>query len=694
MKTRSSALALGLAATGLACAAALASGPTTDRLPLEAVGDQAGGYPPSATPVALAPVDQLVGDMRGVASRGDVAFAGQGMRLAAWDFGDPARPRALGLGPLLAGVVQDVAIRDGVAYVAAGDHLYALDVLDPSAIRLLAGRRLGQGARPMRLLLEGDLLLAWEEGYFVDTWLLWIFDLSDPGGIEAQAPGRLVLDVLIQAAALGEGLLFLGLGDRLNNMATSIQSFDIRDPQAPTFLSRLRLPTTPQGMVRIGRQLVVATHYYEDGSFLITYDHSPAGNLVELARAPIDVDFVQHLARAGEGLLLFADYELLPFRLDGAGQARSSGPRFEDPRLVNAVISDFQVDGERLFVATGNEAGLLVADIADPARLAILGQQSAIEMVSEVAVTDRHILFSSSHGLVDRPIWTAPRQGGDRLARPAEIQGITGADFDVEPALDRLWAPSGASLKAYDIRDPAAPRLLGQADLESSGSGVDLWGDLALVSRLEWDEDVVYAVGELWSVADPAAMRRVAELEYNHLVGSGRPREGDRFYLPERERIRVLDIGDPTRPTEIGSIDGNFGSGVAVVAQEGRLYLATRRGFAALDVRDPGRPRLLRQWAWGDDGGYLTGMEPVGEDLLVLREQRLDLVDLFDPDRPLRVASGEAGWIGRDLAIHERRAYIADTVAGVTIWDIPDLFPGRWAPVDTLYLPHAQHTLP
>jgi hypothetical protein len=133
----------------------------------------------AASPVTLAPSDHLAGDMRGVATRGQLAFTGSGIRLAAVDVADPGRPRRVGLGPMLAGVVQDLAVDGATAYVVAGRSLYALDIADPADMRVIGQRELGAEVYPGRIVIEEGVLIIYEEGLFQDSWRVWLFRLGD-----------------------------------------------------------------------------------------------------------------------------------------------------------------------------------------------------------------------------------------------------------------------------------------------------------------------------------------------------------------------------------------------------------------------------------------------------------------------------------------------------------------------------------
>lgn len=261
---------------------------------------------------------------------------------------------------------------------------------------------------------------------------------------------------------------------------------------------------------------------------------------------------------------------------------------------------------------------------------------------------------------------------------PAHFRG---APHHIQVAGDRayvIWNNSELGhLLVYNIRDPAAPALLGRWTLLASIHDLHVVGNRAHLTAqpntlhivdltdetrpvrvgrtttgywpvgLQVLDNLAHLVAgsyyEVYDVSDPT-LPRLLKSSYREDHKDALEVVGNRAYLAGGynadgqfglQGLEILDIADPTAPRRLGHLDlGTPARSLQVVGPT--AYLGTIfDGLRVVDVSEVSRPRLLARWP---SGGQLTEIEAVsvaGSRLhLVERSAGLRILDVTDPARP------------------------------------------------------------
>jgi hypothetical protein len=235
-----------------------------------------------------------------------------------------------------------------------------------------------------------------------------------------------------------------------------------------------------------------------------------------------------------------------------------------------------------------------------------------------------------------------------------------------------------------DLADATAPRVVAQLDL-----------DLALGGRLAVDGHLVVTVGTVerdgavrrlraFDLGDPARPKLLGEAGLRHCCSAVALTQG--YVLAGGDGgLDIVDLRDPSAPRLLGAVPGL--DNVRQLSAEGRLaYVLAQAGATfglhVLDLTDPSSPRLL--------GGQSTALHPA--DLLLLppvalvaaRDRGLEVLDVADPDRLRRLAELPAASQALDIARLGERVLLADDGAGLWAFEAARLPALRtvWGPGD------------
>jgi hypothetical protein len=291
---------------------------------------------------------------------------------------------------------------------------------------------------------------------------------------------------------------------------------------------------------------------------------------------------------------------------------------------------DVELQGNLAFVP-GKGGSIAVVDVADPVRPEILWHQYDPEQLddAETVLPLGDFLLLGTNDLLAFDVGD-PR--GPRLlttvsdrARVSRINGMARCGDHV------FAACKDGRLGAFDVREPARPRLIGALNTRENGSlgwphDVDLLGDHVVVvdpagfGRRGLPGKVgVYRVyrrhtGELMPVED---WRLAGVLENHDLVGANRIQvSGEVAFVagsrPDRaSQSVVVDLSDPTRPTQVAALpfsDTRGPNGLTVAGDV--LFLAGGQTVEAIDVSVPAKPvklasyRCLEAFAAGRDSAH------------------------------------------------------------------------------------------
>jgi len=507
----------------------------------------------------------------------------------------------------------------------------------PSSLRV-AGHAPFAG-RAMDLVADGDraLVAAGRGG-------LRVFDVADP-----TAPrdlGAAPSPASAAGVAVAGGHAFVAEDDAA---VAGVQVVDVRDPRAPREVASLELPRR-RGTVPVRARRVAVTDgrawlATSDGVWSLDIADPRAIRPLALAASPAP-SRLSAVAAASSGTVDVATADGSVYALDAAGGldvlARGAegewaavGRWFTLARVTALAALPAggrpTVDGavERL-VAISSDRPVLV----DPARPLASGSvlpSGVKDPISSFTVAGGRLYAVTiqppeaagdtieTHGLEIVDLDTV---GGPTPRSALHLSAYTFDPTDIAVLGDHAWAKlyDGAWL-AIDVRDPAAPRVLGR--VRRSGRG----------------ERLVTGGGRLYAAYRPAA--------------------GGAADSP-RTRLEILDATAPMAPVVLGSIETE-GAMADLVADGDLVFLISGSVLQIIDARDPDAPRVASRLALPGAGSAVSvgaaGRRRVAA--VALGGAGVVTVDVTDPAAPAIVGRQAGGTAVADVAIGDGRLYAA-----------------------------------
>lgn len=191
--------------------------------------------------------DAEIGSVMDVAVEKDRAFAIGGGKLHVLDLSDPGKPILLGQLSGL-GSVRQVVVRDGIAYVSSRqDGLFIVDVSTPKNPKLLDHYDTIEFATG--LAISGDILFVACRHYGVE--LVDVSTPSRPSHISTVRTGE------AQSVVARDGYLYVGVW-----ASSEVVTVDARDPWNPTIVHRAELDGFGDGVDVRGSFLYAATGHH------------------------------------------------------------------------------------------------------------------------------------------------------------------------------------------------------------------------------------------------------------------------------------------------------------------------------------------------------------------------------------------------------------------------------------------------
>lgn len=490
--------------------------------------------------------------------RAYVADGSEGVRIV--DVSDPFSPFEAGVVP---GTANRVDVNDGIALIAAsGDGLKIVDVGEPSQPVEIATVQFDGPVTDVRR--GGGLVLVAVSGEGLK-----ILDISQPGSpaiVGSYEEGG------VNGLAFDSGYAYL-------SRSTGLTVVDIREPSTPVLTSSVYLYDLQPGIeVRDGLALLPAgsdgLHVYdvsdpadpihlgfyvlageaqsvrfEDGyAFVATGDDGL--RIVEVGSPSLPpVVGVYEATGATETLAAYENFVYViketgvqVFRMTPAG--RPVKGRFVQPPVL--VRPPARVEGDRLYLALGDQSGVAILSLASPGNPRLVGTVGQPRMMS----------------------------------------------FAVEGSLVYEWV-SGTGLLIFDVGDPGSPVERGRIDSPNTSFGsLSVSDGLAVSVNGGYPDDHVV----LFDVSDPSDPYRIgsfsqpdgasvysAALHENLLITSVIGSAGS--------ELRSYDVRDPSPPVLIDTVPTWFPS--RAIQFEGRRLVALQAwglgGYlTTLEVVGPG----------------------------------------------------------------------------------------------------------
>ena len=223
-----------------------------------------------------------------------------------------------------------------------------------------------------------------------------------------------------------------------------------------------------------------------------------------------------------------------------------------------------------------------------------------------------------------------------------------------------------------DVSDPAHPTLAGQHDLYGAYN-------IPPPLKFEVKDGIAYfpnALGlAMYNVTNPSSITQlgVFSLDGRHgfdveiqnglaYIGMGATNGATSFHSAG---LQIADITDPAHPWRVGGING-FEPRITVL-QGNYVFLANGFATKAFNISNPVSPIAASPDI--QPGG--TSVASAATHLFFARgDIGVSVLDISNPSFPVSVKTNDTLAIARDIAILGTRAYVADDIGGLLIYDI------------------------
>jgi hypothetical protein len=311
---------------------------------------------------------------------------------------------------------------------------------------------------------------------------------------------------------------------------------------------------------------------------------------------------------------------------------------------LGGVSSYVVLEGDRAYVAG---TGLHVVDVSDPPNAVKLGEH--LQAGSGPIALAGNYLFEVSGTSVE--VWYVPFARD--ITRVATVNYSTSGTAAQAILNGSTLYVADHFLRAFDVADPTRPVEVGRVDLPAAPTDLVVENGYAYVSEMRSRT----ATGGLRTldVRDPAAPALVGTLlGGRNLAALTRVGAARLLVNEDLGGLRVVDFSTPSAPVEVGAYD-TVGIADDVVLADGRAYVVelgldggtfyrVTTPVAIVDASDPGDLRLLGRYVGRPRGtiaarsGYIYVGEAPDRTLDTLRSVGgVRIVDARDPTQPAEV---------------------------------------------------------
>ncbi|MCS6862853.1 MAG: hypothetical protein NZT92_21320, partial [Abditibacteriales bacterium] len=322
--------------------------------------------------------------------------------------------------------------------------------------------------------------------------------------------------------------------------------------------------------------------------------------------------------------------------------------------------------------ASGQDGGLLIADVANPANPSRLGEyRFPAGYAGSVALVGTHALvgaFRFGQTLVgELHIVNVANPALPELVRLLNVEAR-----DIAAAGTRVYLASGeAGLRILNVNNPSDPQPLGIFDTLGAVSGVAVVGNTVFLA------DAATAPGNpgglrIVDVTNPAQPQPLGALSEAGFLASDVVLSGNFAYLAgfsqtlSRAQVWVLDVTNPAAPQRLHVLDS---VGAPLFARNGRLFTQSGiGGFAVWDITNPALPVLLGESV----PPVPLDVEPVGN-LLYTAEgaQGVQVFSLANPQAPAPLGRwSRPGVFASRVAAGGDHAFVSAGGAGMRVLDV------------------------
>ncbi|MDP8239077.1 MAG: T9SS type A sorting domain-containing protein [Candidatus Hatepunaea meridiana] len=518
------------------------------------------------------------------------------------DVSDPREPREVGSAVLM-GDNQDVTVSGEYAYVACGNgDLRIVNISDPTSPREVG--HFDIMGRCTAVAVQGDYAYVG-----TDTTGLYVIDISDPANPEFTG-SNLDRDILIANSIVVEGdYVYIAAS------LTGMYIFDVSDRESPVEIEEFEIDS--------GSGISVTL----EGNYAFLGIRTEGDNLYVL-----DISDPENISLETECLDLPWGYP-----------------------------SDLSIGGNYLYVAAGADR-LKILDISDPADPLEISQCNSPNISNGVAVSGDFCYVGSVTGLcivqVSDP--ERPFQVGRWSEESGHLRCIEVKDNYA------FAADYYGMVCVIDYSDPGTPLMVDYCRVGGAPTGMQIDGDLAFISSADGGLRIV-------NIDDPLDISEISSVANMGIAWDVAAANGY-AYVATDEGLRIISAQNPYRPVEIAHLEFDNTWSLKVTISGDYIYLSQMdHYFYIINISNPEEPVVL-----GSDrpGAVYSGEIAIYGNLAFVRyTHRIFIYDISDPDDPVIV--GVHNLFPIEISISSLKAYngylyITDHELGLKIYDFSD----------------------
>ena len=371
--------------------------------------------------------------------------------------------------------------------------------------------------------------------------------------------------------------------------------------------------------------------------------------------------------------------------------------------LLPGVVQSLEVHGDLLYAAAAL-GGLFIADVSDPTRPMWIGQHDTQGATYNVRVVENIAYVAADSGTGDLDSFQIVDVSDPYLPRLIPYDNSLGLGAVSDIVINGAWVyvlhaqPQGAYVaKLYvdEVYSPTirldqplgVPETFGMTYFDhrlhvaagEDGMVILSADDLTESGRFEGDafeiliENRVAYISAGWQGASVVEVGNPSFPELLGTIGSSRPIEslalaGSIVYVADQDTVRVIDITDIAVYDEVAAYDplGSYVSFVTV--DEDKLYVnESTYNLRIFDINQPDAPRLVTIMPENS----LVEMQRAGDQLIATNTLRgVQFMSAANGALPSGRLAIPLDGGGRGIAIDGSVVAVADTVGGVTAFDI------------------------
>jgi hypothetical protein len=227
-------------------------------------------------------------------------------------------------------------------------------------------------------------------------------------------------------------------------------------------------------------------------------------------------------------------------------------------------------------------------------------------------------------------------------------------DMEGDLAYVACW---GIGLAVVDVRDRAAPKVLGTVDVPR------LYEDVAVMDGYAYMKDS--SGFDVVDVSDPSSPRFVTSVT----GGCSRLVAVDGFlYVANSYYLDIYDVANPGTPVRVSHLyfDGPFVADVAIA--DNIACVAGSTSLFTVDITNPALPVIV---GTANVGSGALAVAVAGDRAYVAKNTYgLSIVNISTPTAPVVVGTVDTPGYARDVAVSGNFAFVADYSSGLHIVDV------------------------